>query len=159
MDPNENKQDLKMEAQVDVGTAADVEEVMKKYDRESNVRVWEGMPKTIVRLLSIIFSVYCIWVTLFSVAIPEVKLNVFLGSILILGYLNFPIRKGITKVNHMPWYDILIMVAGAFPFFYFAYHAKGAELSLEFAASYGAVPYHPGAVAYFADKGITVTGK
>ncbi len=113
-----------MEPEVDVGTAADVEEVMKKYDRESNVRVWEGVPKTIVRLLSIVFSVYCIWVTLFSVAIPEVKLNVFLGSILILGYLNFPIRKGITKVNHMPWYDILIMVAGAFPFFYFAYHAK-----------------------------------
>ncbi len=26
---------------VDVGTARDVEEVMKKYDRESNVRVWE----------------------------------------------------------------------------------------------------------------------
>ena len=121
MDVKDNKT---LEPEVDVGTAADVEEVMKKYDRESNVRVWEGMPKTIVRLLSIIFSVYCIWVTLFSVAIPEVKLNVFLGSILILGYLNFPIRKGITKVNHMPWYDILIMVAGAFPFFYFAYHAK-----------------------------------
>ena len=121
MDVKENKT---LEPEVDVGTAADVEEVMKKYDRESNVRVWEGMPKTIVRMLSIIFSVYCIWVTLFSVAIPEVKLNVFLGSILILGYLNFPIRKGITKVNHMPWYDILIMVAGAFPFFYFAYHAK-----------------------------------
>ena len=121
MDVKDNKT---LEPEVDVGTAADVEEVMKKYDRESNVRLWEGMPKTIVRLLSIIFSVYCIWVTLFSVAIPEVKLNVFLGSILILGYLNFPIRKGITKVNHMPWYDILIMVAGAFPFFYFAYHAK-----------------------------------
>ena len=28
-----------------VGTAADVEEVMKKFDRESNVRVWEGVPK------------------------------------------------------------------------------------------------------------------
>ena len=121
MDVKDNKT---LEPEVDVGTAADVEEVMKKYDRESNVRVWEGMPKTIVRMLSIIFSVYCLWVTLFSVAIPEVKLNVFLGSILILGYLNFPIRKGITKVNHMPWYDILIMVAGAFPFFYFAYHAK-----------------------------------
>ena len=113
-----------MEPEVDVGTAADVEEVMKKYDRESNVRVWEGVLKTIVRLLNIVFSVYCIWVTLFSVAIPEVKLNIFLGSILILGYLNFPIRKGITKVNHMPWYDIIFMVVGAFPFFYFAYHAK-----------------------------------
>ncbi|MDO4492341.1 MAG: TAXI family TRAP transporter solute-binding subunit [Clostridia bacterium] len=40
-----------------------------------------------------------------------------------------------------------------------AAHAKGAELSLEFAASYGAVPYHPGAVKYFAEKGITVPGK
>ena len=38
-------------------------------------------------------------------------------------------------------------------------HAKGAELSLEFAASYGAVPYHPGAVKFFAEQGITVTGK
>ena len=34
-------------------------------------------------------------------------------------------------------------------------HAKGAELSLEFAASYGAVPYHPGAVKFFAEQGIT----
>ena len=40
-----------------------------------------------------------------------------------------------------------------------AAHAKGAELSLDFAASYGAVPYHPGAVKYFAEKGLTVKGK
>ena len=26
------------------GTAEDVDAVMKKYDRESNVRVWEGKP-------------------------------------------------------------------------------------------------------------------
>ncbi len=38
-------------------------------------------------------------------------------------------------------------------------HQKGAELDLEFAASNTAVPYHPGAVAFFADKGITVPGK
>ena len=38
-------------------------------------------------------------------------------------------------------------------------HAKGAELSLEFGASYGAVPYHPGAVKYFAEKGIEVPAK
>ena len=40
-----------------------------------------------------------------------------------------------------------------------AAHAKGAELSLEFAASYGAVPYHPGAVEYFKEKGIDVPAK
>jgi pyruvate dehydrogenase E1 component alpha subunit len=37
--------------------------------------------------------------------------------------------------------------------------AKGAELDLDFAASVTSVPYHPGAVKYFAEKGITVTGK
>ena len=54
---------------------------------------------------------------------PEIKLNVFLGLILIMGYLNYPIRKGTAKVNSLPWYDILIMLAGAIPFFYFAANA------------------------------------
>ena len=40
-----------------------------------------------------------------------------------------------------------------------AAHAKGAELDLDFAASYGAVPYHAGAAKYFAEKGITVPTK
>lgn len=40
-----------------------------------------------------------------------------------------------------------------------AAHAKGAELDMEFATSVTAVPYHPGAVKYFAEKGITVPGK
>ena len=40
-----------------------------------------------------------------------------------------------------------------------AAHAKGAELDLDFAASVTSIPYHPGAVKYFAEKGKTVTGK
>ena len=38
-------------------------------------------------------------------------------------------------------------------------HAKGAELDLKFAASYTAVPYHPGAVKYFGEKDMKVAGK
>ena len=102
---------------VEVGTAADVEEVMKKYDRESNVRIWEGKPAVVVRWLSVLFSVYSIYVTLFSTALPEVRLTIFLGMILILGYLNYPIKKGVTRVNYLPWYDIILMAAGALPFF------------------------------------------
>ena len=37
-----------------------------------------------------------------------------------------------------------------------AAHAKGGELDLNFAASYGSVPYHPGAAKYFKEKGISV---
>ena len=38
-------------------------------------------------------------------------------------------------------------------------HGKAAELDLDFAASVTAIGYHPGAVAYFAAKGITVPAK
>ena len=30
------------------GSAADVDAIMKKYDRESNTRIWEGKPKMII---------------------------------------------------------------------------------------------------------------
>ncbi|MBQ9896520.1 MAG: TRAP transporter fused permease subunit, partial [Synergistaceae bacterium] len=123
----------------------DVDAVMKKYDRESNTRVWEGVPKQAVRLLAAAFSLYCIWVTLFSTAMPEVRLNIFLALILILGYLNYPVKRGgVTKgaaaspdsfsislsfstenrVNNIPWFDILLMFAGAVPFLYFAWNAE-----------------------------------
>ena len=123
MEANKNYTNPEMNKNVDVGTAEDVDEVMKKYDRESNTRVWEGTPGQVVRFLSVGFSVYSIWVTLFSTAMPEVRLNVFLGMILILGYLHYPIRKGNVKANSLPWYDILIMICGAGPFFYFAFKA------------------------------------
>ena len=38
-------------------------------------------------------------------------------------------------------------------------HGKAAELSLDFAASVTSIGYHPGAVAYFADKGLEVPAK
>ena len=99
------------------------EELMKKYDRESNVRIWEGVPGKIIRYLCAAFSLYCIWVTLFSTMMPEEKLNLFLGIVLILGYLNYPISKKNVRPNHLPWYDIVIMLLGAIPFFYCAINA------------------------------------
>jgi len=38
-------------------------------------------------------------------------------------------------------------------------HAKGNDLDLDFASSVTAVPFHAGAVKYFAEKGISVNGK
>ena len=253
---SENKKPI---ADVQTGTAEDVENVMKKYDRESNVRIWEGAPRLMIRFLCASFSLYCIWVTMFSTMMPEERLNLFLGLMLIIGYLNYPVSKKHVRPNYLPWYDVIIMVVGAIPFFYYAAnahsiitlasrvtrdpvmvamavvgilaymelcrrcvgipilcvvgallvyaffhvrfgkviydlfyattvamsavviarndvsdvdvynflygtfenldslaHAKASELSLEFASSFGGVPYHPGAVAYFADKGINI---
>ena len=38
--------------------AADVEAVMKKYDRESNQRVWTGGPGKAVRFIVVAFSIW-----------------------------------------------------------------------------------------------------
>ena len=43
-----------------------LEEVMRKYDRESNVRIWTGRPAWVVKAILIGFSLFCIWVTLFA---------------------------------------------------------------------------------------------
>ena len=107
-----------------VGTAADVEAVMKKYDRESNTRVWEGVPKLVVRWLMVLFSLYCIIDTVFLSTMQEVRLPVFVGLILLFGFLTFPARKGDERVNHMPWYDIVLLIAGPGAYFFYAVNAQ-----------------------------------
>ena len=80
------KEKITAGADVDVGTTKDVEDIMRKYDRESNTRIWEGMPALIVRIITVAISVYCICSTLFSVAALEKRLTAFLGLIIVIGY-------------------------------------------------------------------------
>ncbi len=115
--------------------AADVEAVMKKYDRESNVRVWQGGPKLVVRCVMIAFSLFCLYLTLFDTSLPEYRLAMFTGLMVLIGYLNYPMRKSHVKVNSLPWYDCLLMLAGSVPFFYFALNAKAIKTTSAVAAS------------------------
>ena len=107
-----------------VGTAADVEAVMKKYDRESNTRVWEGLPKLVIRWLMVAFSAYCIIDTVFLSTRQEVRPPMFVGLILLFGFLTFPAKKGDERVNHMPWYDIVLLIAGPGAYFFYAVNAQ-----------------------------------
>ena len=103
--------------------AADLDAVMRKYDRESATRIWEGTPKLIVRIIMAVFAVFCIAMTLFSRAMPEIRLTIFMGCIIVIGFLTYPAKKGSVHVNSLPWYDIVLMVIGAGCFFYFALNA------------------------------------
>ena len=108
---------------VDPHADADLDEVMRKYDRESNTRIWTGWRKTVIKVFMALFAVYCIVMTLFSTAMPEVRLPLFLGFIVIAGLLSFPARKGHVHPDHMPWYDLALMAVGAACFLYFALNA------------------------------------
>ena len=97
----------------------DLDEVMKKFDRESNIRIWEGKPKMVVTSILAIFALFCIYVTLFTSWLEEIRLTSFVAFIILIGYIVFPAKKGEQKVNHMPWYDVLLMILGTGSFLYY----------------------------------------
>lgn len=115
--------------------AENVDKIMKKFDRESNVRIWEGVPKWIVTSVLAAFSLFCIYVTLFATWLEEIRLTSFVALIILIGFLVFPAKKGIQKVNRIPWYDIVLMVLGTGAFLYFTFFAhdiikQGAKLEV-----------------------------
>ena len=102
----------------------DLDAVMKKYDRESNVRIWEGAPKVAVTCVLAAFSLFCLYVTLFTGWLEELRLTSFMAWIVLIGFLVFPAKKGHQKVNAFPWYDALAMVLGTAAFLYFTARAE-----------------------------------
>ena len=104
--------------------AMSLEDVMKKFDLESNTRIWEGTPKLIVTCILAIFSLFCIYVTFFATWLDEVRLTSFVAYIVFIGFLVFPAKKGTQKVNYMPWYDIVMMFAGTGAFLYYCINAS-----------------------------------
>ena len=120
---NDPKDAVKMTSGLDSQTQADLDALMRKYDRESNTRVWEGWQRWAVGAIMVIFSLYCIGMTLFYSGLPETRLAAFLAMIVFIGFLTYPVKKGHVKVNSMPWYDIILMLVGASCFLYFAFNA------------------------------------
>ncbi len=101
----------------------DLDEVMKKFDRESNTRVWEGIPKIIVQCVLAVFAAFCLYVTFDGTWYFQTKISAFMAFIILCGFLVFPIKKGKQKTNHLPWYDIIIMVLGTGAFLFYAIFA------------------------------------
>lgn len=126
MNKNEEKNKLHdpdmLSADADV--QADVDSVMRKYDRESNTRIWEGKPKIAITVILAAFSLWCIYVTLFATFLEEIRLTSFMGLIILMGFLIYPSKKGDQKVNHMPISDIIFMIVGVGSFFYFTFNVN-----------------------------------
>ena len=77
----------------DVGTAADVEAIMKKYDRESNTREFTGLPRKLIRYFFVAFSLYCVYMNLFATWDERIRRTSFLGCIILMVFVLYPARK------------------------------------------------------------------
>ena len=100
-----------------------LDHIMKKYDRESNIRAFEGIPQQIVRGLLIAFAVFMIGMNLFSNWGEQIRRCLFLSAVILLIFIIFPIKKGVNKkVNYIPVYDIILGLAGAGSFLYYVFN-------------------------------------
>ena len=110
-----------------VGTAADVEELMKKYDRESKTRPWEGIPAIVIKVMRAAFSVFMIYMNLFAVWDERIRRPLFLGIVILFVFILYPARKSggrPQKVNRIPIYDIILAVVGSGCYFYFVVNSQ-----------------------------------
>ena len=117
---SEPEVESKVHHDVEVGTADDVAEIMKKYDRESNTRIYEGIPQKILHYLLAAFALFVMWMNLFATWGEQFRRPLFLGCVILFVFALYPARKGHPgKVNRIPWYDVILAVVGSCSFFYF----------------------------------------
>ena len=99
---------------------AKVQEVMEKYDRESNTRKWVGLPNSVIRYLMVAFAIYCVLINFLFNWETRIERASFVGCIVVFIFLLFPARKNAAKKqNYVPWYDVLLAIAGGVSYFYF----------------------------------------
>lgn len=119
------KQDNGVEEKVKRGEKLSQEEqddLMEKYDTESNTRNLTGIISTIVFLILLAFSLFQIYTGIFGEYTAYVQRTVHLGFALTLIFLLFPARRGKAK-NKVAWYDYIlavlsIIVCGYWPVYY-----------------------------------------
>lgn len=106
-------------------SAAEVNEIMAKYDRESATRIFSGNKALLIKGLLIAFTLFAISINTFIRLNAQVHRSMFIAFILFLAYLLYPARKNAPKnTNKVPWYDILLALASSGSFLYMSFNYK-----------------------------------
>ncbi len=92
--------------------AADAQEILKKYDKESNFRTYSGFLAKIVAALAIAFSVFQLYTAIFGVLDAMVQRSIHLSFGLALIYLLYPTSKKWSHSKLNP-FDAFLAVCGA----------------------------------------------
>jgi len=101
-------------------TAVNADELIAEFDRESNTRGFLGEGKTVIKMLFLVLCFFT-FATRFITFPEQVRMSIFLGMIMFLGFLIYPsYKKQSKKKNYIPWYDYLFAIAAAAPYFYYA---------------------------------------
>ncbi|MFD2209828.1 TRAP transporter permease [Virgibacillus halophilus] len=98
------------------------QELMQKYDTESNTRHLKGTIFVVISLIMVAFSLFQLYTGAFGQFTAYIQRTVHLGFALVLIFLLFPARKKGAK-HKIAWYDFVlallsIAVTAYWPFYY-----------------------------------------
>ena len=91
------------------------QEVLKKYDKESNIIEHKGLIAKFITALAITFSVFQLYTAIFGVLDAQLQRAVHLGFGLSLVYLLYPMRESWAKKSLHPVDAILAILGAAAP--------------------------------------------
>ncbi|HLR80721.1 MAG TPA: TRAP transporter permease [Bacillota bacterium] len=99
------------------------EELLQKYDAESNTRDLTGLMATVVFFILLSFSLFQLYTGAFGQYTAYIQRTVHLGFALVLIFLLFPMRRRSGKRQKIAWYDyvlalLALIVCGYWPLFY-----------------------------------------
>lgn len=116
-----NTQPINMEAE----EAIDVDKLMAEFDKESNTRLFKGAFKVIIKIAMVLFSLYVMFDGWTGTMEERQKMSLFIGIIVFIAFLIYPIRKKeVKRANHVPFYDWIFAILGSGSFFYYTINCQ-----------------------------------
>ncbi|HYE09306.1 MAG TPA: TRAP transporter large permease subunit, partial [Patescibacteria group bacterium] len=102
----------------------DLDEIIAKYDKESNFRKLSGFAMKLVTALAIMFSLFQLYTAIFGVLPAQLQRSIHLTFAFVLTYLMYPSSKKMPK-NKMHWIDITLAVVAGLVGLYIAFNYNG----------------------------------
>ena len=116
-----NTQPINMEAD----EVVDVDKIMAEFDKESNTRLFKGAFKAIIKVAMVLFSLYVMFDGWTGTMEERQKMSLFIGIIVFIAFIIFPIRKKeVKRANHVPFYDWIFAILGSGSFFYYTINCQ-----------------------------------
>lgn len=95
------------------------------HNENSKTRNFEGVPNTIITCLLVFFSLLSIYIVFLSPFDTRINRASFVGMIVFLIYLLYPISNKIEKkTNHIPIYDLVCAFVALFCYGYFVFNCR-----------------------------------
>lgn len=88
------------------------DEVLKKYNKESDTMLYTGIMAKIVSAIAIVFSIFQLYTAIFGILDAQLQRAIHLGFALALSYLLYPTRKSWSRTKVHPL-DVLLAILGA----------------------------------------------